>query len=789
MKQTSIPRRLLSLLLALLMLSGVAVFAAESRLSDNELPILPIDTAAESEESVLVQPAGDNELPVIPISNDPDPEPPAEEYTDEQLIAMYNIPDNWARPALLFAVRKGLLQGKGANNLAPTANTTRAEVASMLMRVLRTTTEADLSKFTDVKSSEWYYQSMARAVAAGLFSGSDNKLMPNNKITREQAFAVLARMFGVYSSDFEAVYQFSDGGKVSSWAMGTMAGMVKAGYISGANNKLNPQSSITRQELAQVLYKLLADLGTELPYQFVGNYALAADTIAPGSIVIGDLLLSNEAPDITLQNVRIDGRLTIQGVGALNLTLINCRIGSLSICRPTTMTVNGGTITTVTTLAETTTDVSCSNLNIHAKTTYGGYAQNALLFDGELIATQDATINTLTVESGTAVNYGTIGTAEIFVKDFFLGGTGSVRKLVAYKKNITTSNTVTSRDDSKIDPGIANVEARRKDNNVPTEDNPSITMTVAFSNFGSYQSTRFCDVVWSVGSQVLSRSNGLKMEENMQVSCTANFKSLIAAGQESVKINVAIYYEGERQGFNLNIALPKPAVVDTSMVRTQNVQGTINYTAYLFTGFDPNTLQFSGATGGTIAAGTQVTLLYVSKNTGAKIRTKDGDDYWVAYSAVKASEDKFYTTDYYSTEVKEYYVNKVRNWDSQTNYLIWVSLWTQQVNIFIGSKGHWVLYRSDPCSSGANECPTPVESVKILYKTPGWYYTNYYVHSVSVFDATRGFHSWPIKNGTADTVYDDAMGWPNSNSCIRMMDEAVRWLYDNVPVNTAVEIY
>ena len=162
---------------------------------------------------------------------------------------------------------------------------------------------------------------------------------------------------------------------------------------------------------------------------------------------------------------------------------------------------------------------------------------------------------------------------------------------------------------------------------------------------------------------------------------------------------------------------------------------------------------------------------------------------WVAHNSVSVISGTYYTTTHYSKEVKEAYVNKVRNWDSTTGYLIWVSLWTQEVCIFTGSKGNWKLLRSDPCSSGANQCPTPVESVSILYKTQAWYYSEYYCHHVSVFDSARGFHSWPIKNGTTSTVYDNAMGWPNSQSCIRMMDEAVTWIYDNIPLGTAVEIY
>ena len=119
--------------------------------------------------------------------------------------------------------------------------------------------------------------------------------------------------------------------------------------------------------------------------------------------------------------------------------------------------------------------------------------------------------------------------------------------------------------------------------------------------------------------------------------------------------------------------------------------------------------------------------------------------------------------------------------------MIWVSLYTQRINIFKGSKGKWKLVRSGPIASGRNDCPTPVEDKTILYKTPQWNYPEYYCHHVSVFDEARGFHSRPTAyNGS---VYYAAIGYPASNGCVRLMDEDCIFIYNNCAVGTAVHIY
>ena len=784
-------QRLLSFLLALMLLGAAAVEAAPAQAGggtgitwDEAQPSVdgePTEDATDPEEpEESVEPEEPEESEETDAPTEPAP------VTDEELIAQYGIPDDWSRPALLFAVRTGLMQGRSEGTLSPTANTTRAEVATMLMRVLRTQSTADLSAFTDVPESAWYHEAIAQAVAAGLLTGvGDGRMLPDANITREQAFAVLARMFGVYGSDPSLIYGFSDGCTVSDWARLTMAGMIEAGYVHGSDGRLKPSSYITRQELAQVLYNLLDGLGTELAAESTGSYALAADGLAAGTVVHGDLLLCNEVSNLVLEDVTVEGRLVIQGVGTLTLELQNCSIGTLSLCRPTTLYAESG-VHTLTILKDSTITGSFETLNVHAGATLYGAAQFATVCDGTLELAADTQVGTLTALSGQVTNNGAIDVAEIYAKSFVLDGTGSVDQLSVYAADVTTTNTVGSRVDA-IDSDLSAAALARTDSGVPTVSAPVLTMTAVLSGIErNAPKARYVEALWYLDG-VLIDSAALPLTDGMQLSSKVDFTAALNAQKSTSTVLLLLRSNGEelRRSFAIDVSdgLRQAAL----QVRTQNVQAKMSYTAAMYSYF--NGSSFSGSMGVNATAGSQVTLLYTSKGKGAKIRLANGTTGWVARGAVSVIPGNYYTTQHYSTAAKEYYVNNIRNWSSNTGYLIWVSLWTQEVNVFKGSKGNWTLVRSDPCSSGANYCPTPVESVTILYKVPCWYYTNYYCHHVSVFDSARGFHSWPIKNGTTSTVYDPAMGWPNSQSCIRMKDEATTWIYDNMPVGTAVEIY
>jgi len=86
--------------------------------------------------------------------------------------------------------------------------------------------------------------------------------------------------------------EFADQSKISNWAADAVAHAVEKGYMQGANGNFNPQGTITKAELAQVLYNAL-ELSpvTDAPFTDVPAdawYATAVNAIAAEGITNGD---------------------------------------------------------------------------------------------------------------------------------------------------------------------------------------------------------------------------------------------------------------------------------------------------------------------------------------------------------------------------------------------------------------------------------------------------------------------------------------------------------------------
>lgn len=225
-----------------------------------------------------------------------------------------DFPTDWSAPAMTHAVQNGLLNGSDGKIL-PKGLLTRAQMATMVNRAFASSAKASLTSFTDMVPGVWHYDEMAKSVQMGVFQGADGKLSPNDPITREQAFAVLARAFGLADGKASSLDKFSDGAQVSSWARGAVAALVEQGYVTGANGALNPQSYITRAEFAQVMDALVAAYGDQdLKDQTVeGNLILRSNSTLENVTVKGDLILADGVSAASLKNVTVTGRLVIRG--------------------------------------------------------------------------------------------------------------------------------------------------------------------------------------------------------------------------------------------------------------------------------------------------------------------------------------------------------------------------------------------------------------------------------------------------------------------------------------------
>ena len=249
-----------------------------------------------------------------------------------------DMPEDWSKPALESAVDKGLLNGANGK-IMPQENLTRAQMAAVINRAFGAENVAVLAEYEDVKASDWFFLDMAKAVAMGTFQGSGGKLNPNDSITREQAFAVMARALKLETSEVVPT-GFTDLDNVSTWATGEVFALVNNGYIQGSNGMLNPQGNITRAEFAQVMFNAVKEYineAGEYTLDVEGNLMInvpdvtVVDSNVEGDLVIGDGVGEGE---VVLDNVNVTGRLLVRGGGAESIIIKgDSVVGSITIAK------------------------------------------------------------------------------------------------------------------------------------------------------------------------------------------------------------------------------------------------------------------------------------------------------------------------------------------------------------------------------------------------------------------------------------------------------------------------
>lgn len=253
--------------------------------------------------------------------------------------AYSDMPTGWSQSAMQAAVDNGLMTGNEKGQLLPKGAVTRAQAATMLVNALGGTAKADLSKFSDVKTGDWFYEKMAIAVNMGIFAGTGSKLEPNKDLTREQAAVVISRAMWLMDKSAD-LSKFTDSANVSSWAKNGVGAMVKAGYMAGNNNMLNPKASITREEFAQILCSVAAKYVSQTgTYNDTveGNLVVRGkDVTLDGATIKGDLIVGDGAGDstITVNNTAIGGRVVVRGGGVNSVVFTNTKLGTVVVARP-----------------------------------------------------------------------------------------------------------------------------------------------------------------------------------------------------------------------------------------------------------------------------------------------------------------------------------------------------------------------------------------------------------------------------------------------------------------------
>jgi hypothetical protein len=193
---------------------------------------------------------------------------------------------------------------------------------------------------TDCWADAWHAGEMAKAVKMGTFM-LDTKMRPNDGITRQEAFTVLARAFKlVGEGELKALDRFSDKGDIASWALASLAGMTAEGYIQGSDGKLQPQANITRAEFATIMNNLVKqyiDSAEEVNEVADGNVIIRVPGVTLKDVTVkGDLIIADGVGDgdVTLDNVTVQGRTVVRGGGVDSIIIKgNSDVGKVIVAK------------------------------------------------------------------------------------------------------------------------------------------------------------------------------------------------------------------------------------------------------------------------------------------------------------------------------------------------------------------------------------------------------------------------------------------------------------------------
>ncbi|WP_337527931.1 hemoblobin-interacting domain-containing protein [Anaerotignum faecicola] len=170
-----------------------------------------------------------------------------------------DMPQNWSKEAMEFAVKNNFITGVGENKIAPKAALTRAQLAAILSRAMKTGAGdvSVLDNFTDADKNAWYAGAMAKAVELKIFYGDGDSIHPDRPVTRQELFTILVRAFSVTGGDESTLASYNDAGSISSWAKAAISAMIAQGYAAGYEDKtLRPAQQVTREEFAQLLHRM-----------------------------------------------------------------------------------------------------------------------------------------------------------------------------------------------------------------------------------------------------------------------------------------------------------------------------------------------------------------------------------------------------------------------------------------------------------------------------------------------------------------------------------------------------
>lgn len=231
------------------------------------------------------------------------------------VYAFSDVDNHWAKDSIEKLSQINIVKGYEDNTFRPDKNMTRAEVATIINRLIGAQKES-LKYIPDLDRQSWYSSEIRKSVQTGVIMGDENGYVrPTSYVTREEVVTMLSRAFYV-SGNTMLTENYIDEEEISKWSKDYFATFVNYKYIMGYEDEtIRPKAYITRSEFVTLLGRMFNTIavGGMHTGKVDGNIIIAGDNVVLNNLTInGNLVIAaGTSKTLTLKNVEVKGNLIL----------------------------------------------------------------------------------------------------------------------------------------------------------------------------------------------------------------------------------------------------------------------------------------------------------------------------------------------------------------------------------------------------------------------------------------------------------------------------------------------
>lgn len=180
----------------------------------------------------------------------------------------------------VFAIKTlkdaGLVSGYPDGTFKPDKSVSRAEAAAMILKAAGITTAKTAQKipFTDVPEDAWFFAIIQKGVEMKILKGYEDKTFrPANPVTLPEAIALTLSFFKINTRKLPVDALIYGGLQSDEWYSKPLQYAKNQNLAEpDENGSLNPAASLTRGQLAEIIYRMRTAQQTKKPFDITSGW-------------------------------------------------------------------------------------------------------------------------------------------------------------------------------------------------------------------------------------------------------------------------------------------------------------------------------------------------------------------------------------------------------------------------------------------------------------------------------------------------------------------------------------